>query len=176
MRMSTAGSCEHGFTLVELIVVMVLISLTAAFAMPNIRSSLFADELKSAARRFVGLATEAAQEARQQRTAVLLRFDQDEHRFTAAPAGTEGMISEKQYGQVRLAASVEVTDIDAAHREANPDLTILFDQRGYTDRTAVHFRQDNGDELTVLLSPFLGLARIVEGHVSLDDDRILLEQ
>jgi general secretion pathway protein H len=174
--MSTAGSCERGFTLVELIVVMVLISLTAAFAMPNIRSALFADELRSAARRFVGLAATSAQEARQRRTAVQLRFDEDEHRFLAAPARTDGLISEKQYGQVRLAASVEVTEIETAQSEAGTDQIILFDQRGYTDRTAVHFRQDNGDELTVLLSPFLGLARIREGHVSLDDERILLEQ
>ncbi len=176
MQMSITGSNEQGFTLVELIVVMVLISLTAAFAMPQIRSTLFADELKSAARRFVGLVTETAQEARLRRSAVLVRFDKDEHRFTAAPAQSNGEISEKKYSQVQLADSVEITDIEAAHRETNPDLTILFDQRGYTDRTAVHFRQDNGDELTVMLSPFLGLARILEGHVSLDDERVLLEQ
>jgi general secretion pathway protein H len=176
--MSIAGSCEaneQGFTLVELIVVMVLISLTVSFAVPQIRSALFTNELTSAVRRVVGLIAETGQEARLKRTAVVLRYDRDQHLFTAAPAAGEGEESGgKKYQEVRLADSVQVTDIEAAHRQDSSDLTISFDARGYIDKTAVHLHHDNGDELTVMLSPFLGITRILDGHVSLDDDRMTL--
>lgn len=177
MRMSIAGSCEadeRGFTLVELIVVMVLISLTVSFAVPQIRSALFTNELTSAVRRVVGLIAETGQEARLKRTAIVLRYDRDQHLFTAAPAAGEGEEGIKKYQEVRLADSVQVTDIEAAHRQDSSDLTISFDARGYVDKTAVHLHHDNGDELTVMLSPFLGITRILDGHVSLDADRMTL--
>jgi prepilin-type N-terminal cleavage/methylation domain-containing protein len=176
--MSIAGSCEQGFTLIELIVVMALISLSVSFAVPQIRSSLDTNELNGAVRRFVGLIAETGQEARLKRAAVVLRYDRRQRLFTAIPAGAdgEGDREEKKYQEVlRLADSVQVTDIDAAHRsEKSTDLSISFDQQGYSDRMAVYFRHDNGDEQTVLLSPFLGSAQIFDGHVSLDDKRLTL--
>ncbi|MCW5205816.1 prepilin-type N-terminal cleavage/methylation domain-containing protein [Desulfobulbus sp. F5] len=178
MWISTAGSSEvsdQGFTLIELIVVMVLISLTASFAIPQIRSTLFTNELTSAVRRFVGLVAETGQEARLKRSAVVLHYDDSQRLFTVAPA-EENDANEKKYQEVRLADSVQVTSIVAAHSESSTDLNIRFDSRGYVDKTAVHFRHENGDELTVLLSPFLGVTRILDGHVSLDDDRIMLSQ
>ncbi|WP_417909928.1 pilus assembly FimT family protein [Candidatus Electronema sp. PJ] len=179
MRMSIAGSSEatdQGFTLVELIVVMVLISLTVSFAVPQIRSALFANELTAAVRRFVGLIAETGQEARLKRTTVVLRYDRRQRLFTVSSAATEkdGEGSSKKYQEVQLVDSVQVTDIEAAHRQESTDLSIIFDARGYVDRTAVHFRHDNGDELTVMLSPFLGVTRILDGHFSLEDDRMML--
>ncbi|MCW5198189.1 prepilin-type N-terminal cleavage/methylation domain-containing protein [Desulfobulbus sp. F4] len=175
MRISIAGSSEQGFTLIELIVVMALISLTVSFAVPQIRSSLYTNELNGAVRRFVGLVAETGQEARLKRAAVVLRYDRRQRLFTAAP--TDSSVEEesgKKYQEVRLADSVQVTDIDAAHRQDSTDLSIFFDQRGYADRTTVYFRHENGDELTVLLSPFLGSIQILEGHISLDDNRLTL--
>ncbi|MCI5223400.1 MAG: prepilin-type N-terminal cleavage/methylation domain-containing protein, partial [Candidatus Electrothrix sp. AR4] len=54
----------QGFTLMELVVVLVLVSLTVTFAIPKIRSTLYTDELKAAARRLIGLVAEVGQEAR----------------------------------------------------------------------------------------------------------------
>lgn len=174
--MSTAGSCERGFTLLELIVVMSLISLSASFVLPQIYSAFSGGELRSAVRRFVGLAAETCQEARLRRTAFVLRYDQERRSFTAAPAAeAEGLDSQRQRG-IQLGGSVRVTDIAAAHRSGAAEMSILFDQRGYADKTAVHFRHDNGEELTVMLSPFLGLTKIFEGRVSLEEDRIMLTQ
>lgn len=179
MRTSTAGSCERGFTLIELIVVMVLISLTAAFAMPQISSALFGNELNTAVRRFAGLTAEVGQEARLRRTAMTLRFDRSQGLFTAAPVGNgsgEEGGSEKTSSALRLDESVQVADITSAHGGASEDMTILFDAHGYVDKTAVHFRHEDGEERTVLLSPFLGVTRILDGRVALDEDRIVLNR
>lgn len=163
-----------GFTLVELIVVMVLITMMTAFAIPKIRSSLFTDQLRATARKFIGLVSEIGQDARSKRTGVVLRFDRKQHLFTTAPAA--GIMKDdtvKRYPKVRVSESVQVVDISTVHggKKTLGELVILFSPRGYVDKTVVHFRDDSGDELSVILSPFLGVTRVLEGYVSLDDDR-----
>ncbi len=171
---------ERGFTLVELIVVMVMISLTASFAMPRIRSTLFTNQLTSAVRRFVGLVAETAQEARLKRTSLVLRFDRERHLFTAGPVQDNGMDDERKYQRIRVDESVQVVDIESAHSDKESKfaggMAIRFSSRGYTDKTAVRFRHENGDEMSVILSPFLGMTRILEGSVFLADDRLTLNR
>ncbi len=165
---------EHGFTLIELIVVMVLISTVTAFTLPKIRSSLFTNQLRATARQFIGLVAEAGQQSRAQRIPVDLRFDSKDHTFTTAPAGNgqdNGKVS--AYPFVRVPESVQVVDVSTVSggKKNQGELVIRFSNRGYVDKTAVHLRDDDGDELTVILSPFLGVTRVLEGYVSLDDDR-----
>ena len=168
---------EDGFTLIELIVVMVLISTVTAFAIPKLRSSLFTDQLRATARQFIGLVAETGQEARSSRSAVELRFDREQHLFTAVPAaGGIADASLERYAKLRLAESVQVVDITSAHggKKTVGELVIRFSSRGYVDKTVVHLRDDSGDELSVILSPFLGVTRVLEGYVSLEDDRVAL--
>jgi len=156
---------------------MVLISTVTAFAIPKLRSSLFTDQLRATARQFIGLVAETGQEARTSRSAVELRFDREQHLFTAAPAA--GRIADaplERYAELRLAESVQVVDITSAHggKKTVGELVIRFSSRGYVDKTVVHLRDDSGDELSVILSPFLGVTRVLEGYVSLEDDRVAL--
>jgi len=177
MRTSTAGTCECGFTLLELIVVMSLISMSAAFVLPQLYSAFSGGELRTAVRRFVGLVAETGQEARLRRTAFVLRYDPERRSFTAAPADeADGEDSRAQQRQIEIGESVRVTEIAAAHRSGGGEMSITFDQRGYADKTAVCFRDSGGSEMTVMLSPFLGLTRIFDGRVSLEEDRVLLTQ
>ena len=177
---TSQSGCRQGFTLLELIVVMVLISLTASFAVPRIQSGLDANELKTAARRFIGLVAETGQEARSKRIALELRFDVTQHLFTAVAVGPDTPAEEKYISaKAQIDESVRVVDIISAHGDkmvSSGDLEILFSSRGYVDKTIVHFRSDNGDELSVTLSPFLGVTRVLEGYVSLDDDRFTVSR
>ena len=165
---------DQGFTLVELIVVMVLITMTTAFAIPKIRTSLFSNELRATARQFIGLVAETGQEARSKRIEVRLRFDRQQHQFTTAPvADIIQHDTVKRYPKIPVPESVEVVDVASVHggKKNLGELEIRFSSRGYVDKTVVHFRDDGGDELSVILSPFLGVTRVLEGYVSLDDDR-----
>jgi prepilin-type N-terminal cleavage/methylation domain-containing protein len=180
-----AGTNQQGFTLIELIIVMVLISLTASFALPKIQSSLYSNELSATAQRFVGLVTEAGQEARAKHIAFALRFDPDKKAFLAVPVstGTETAEEEadKAYLRAELDDSVTLAGIETANNgDSSPadsdDTGIRFTTKGYTKKTAVHFEGDSGDQVTVMLSPFLGVARILDGHVSLAQDRMTLNR
>jgi general secretion pathway protein H len=171
--MMPAGTDRNGFTLIELVVVMVLISTLTAFALPRIRSSLFTDQLTSAARRFIGLVAEVGADARAERAAVVLRYDPSSRRFTTAPAGKNLFDTPRRYPEVQLADTVHVTDVSTVHggRQSMGALAIEFSSLGYVDKTIVHFRDDDGRELSVVLSPFLGVTRVLDGYVSLEETR-----
>lgn len=169
---------QQGFTLIEMVVVMALISTLTAFALPKIRSSLFTDELRGTARRFIGLIAETGQEARSKRTPLLLRFDRKQNQFTTSSAAkTFENNDTDQASSMKVPESVEVVDISTAHGGTKNigELAIRFSSRGYVDKTVVHFRDDDGDELSVIISPFLGVTRVLEGYISLDDDRYSIE-
>ena len=174
---------QKGFTLLELIIVMVLISLTASFALPKIQSSLYTNELSATAQRFVGLVTEAGQEARAKHTAFILRFNAEAHAFFTMPVTsgpeTGEEAADKAYLRAKLDDSVTLTGIEAQGGEASTgteDTGILFTTKGYTRKAVIHFKGDNGDQVSVILSPFLGVARILEGHVSLENDRMTVSR
>lgn len=153
---------------------MVLISTMTAFALPKISSSLFTNQLRATARQFIGLVAEAGQQARARRISVDLRFDRKEHAFTTAPVGNgpnDGKV--REYPAAQVPESVQVVDVATVNggKMNQGELMIRFSSRGYVDKTAVHFRDDGGEELTVILSPFLGVTRVLEGYVSLEEDR-----
>ncbi len=90
------GTDQKGFTLIELIIVMVLISLTTSFALPRIQANLYTNELSATAQRFVGLVTQAGQEARAKHVAFTLRFDAEANAFLAMPVTSGPETEEKK--------------------------------------------------------------------------------
>lgn len=177
-------SKQQGFTLLELIIVMVLISLTASFTLPKIQSSLYSDKLSASAQRFVHLVTETAQEARARHTSFSLRFDADTTTFLAVPAVAGPEIEPEEglnnaYLRLTLDDSVHLVGIEIPQKETlteNNETGIVFTNKGYTRKAAVYFENDAGDQVSIMLSPFLGVARILEGHVSLEDDQITVSR
>ncbi|MCI5124304.1 MAG: prepilin-type N-terminal cleavage/methylation domain-containing protein [Candidatus Electrothrix sp. AR5] len=177
------GTDQKGFTLIELVIVMVLISLTASFALPKIQANLYTNELSATAQRFVGLVTQVGQEARAKHVAFALRFDIEANAFLAVPV-TSGPETEEEeennaYLRAKLDDSVSLVGIETHGDETSAgteDTGILFTTKGYAQKAAIHFEGDTGDQVSVILSPFLGVARILEGHVSLENDRITVSR
>ena len=177
------GTDQKGFTLIELIIVLVLISLTTSFALPRIQANLYTNELSATAQRFVGLVTQAGQEARAQHVAFTLRFDAEANAFLAVPVTsgpeTEEEEKNKAYLRAKLDDSVTLAGIDTQGDETSAgtdDTGILFTTKGYTRKAVIHFEGDNGNQVSVILSPFLGVARVLEGYVSLEDDQMTVSR
>ena len=84
--MSPARQASRGFTLLELMVVMVLLTMITAFAMPGLRSALFSDQLKATARQLIGLVVETGQEAVRSQAEQLLHFDLERNQVWTSSA------------------------------------------------------------------------------------------
>ncbi|MBE0582383.1 MAG: type II secretion system protein [Desulfofustis sp.] len=66
---------QRGFTLIELMVVLVLLSIMLAFSIPRFRTTILDDPLKQAARQLISLIREARQQAAVSELGCYLEFD-----------------------------------------------------------------------------------------------------
>lgn len=167
----------RAFTLVELIVVMALIGLTASFAVPRIASFLYADQLKVTVRKLVGLIHRSSQLAQQQQAPYLLTYKRQEHAFIVGPetvAARKKEEIEKKENRLQLADSVTVRDLWSWYGgpRSSEEVVIRFNKNGYIEPTIMHLRKDDGQEISVVLSPFLGKVRIVDGYVLPDKEAL----
>ncbi|MCF6186205.1 MAG: type II secretion system GspH family protein [Desulfobulbaceae bacterium] len=169
MTPNVGGSCR-GFTLIELVVVMVLLSIMTAFAVPAIRTALFSDQLKSTARRLIGLINETGQTARSDQQEYFLVFDPQARAFQVQTAN--GKEEKRILKPVPLPDGVEVVDFTSVHggTESQGKLSLRFSKKGYVDKTLIHIRAEDGRELTLALSPFLGVSRLYDSYRTLEDD------
>lgn len=179
MGMNTGRNACRGFTLIELIVVMVLLSILTAFAIPGIRTTLFADQLKSTARQLIGLVNEIGQAARSKQQSYFLFFDSESNTFQVQTNEAKSEDEEENQGkerfkQVRVPDGVRVVDIMTAHGgiDSLGDLSIRFSKKGYVDETLIHLSDDDGRDLTLALSPFLGVSRLYDSYQTLEDIKL----
>ena len=199
--MSPGVPASRGFTLLELMVVMVLLTLVSAFAMPALRSSLFTDQLKTTARKLTGLVVETGQEAVRSQAEQLLHFDLERNQVWTTssvkkrPKGTNPDAvwdstpvwdqkpvwdsdaaaddAVKKGQRLTIPASVKVVDISSVSggKRSNGATVIRFSTKGYVDKTLIHLRDDDGRDMTLILSPFLAVIRILDSYVDIDDEK-----
>ena len=167
---------DRGFTLLELILVMVLIAIGTALAMPRVGAFLFTDELKATARGLTGLISRASQLARQQQAPFLLKYIEREKRFvvepeTAAATRIEENSRPQRAAELRLKGQVGVRDIWAFSSGGRSvgDLIIRFTGDGYVEPSVIHLHEGGDRDLSLVLSPFLGTLQIFDRYVSPDD-------
>ncbi len=182
MRISTTGSSisrpgtmdpgprNRGFTLIELVVVMALVAIMISLAVPNIRSALYTDELKATARRLTGLLSEAGQEVTAGQEPGVLVYEAAGRRFRLELAGRK----KESLPRLEIPAPVQVVDIMSVHggTRSSERMEIRFSSRGYVDKTLIHLRHRDGRELTLMVSPFLGVTRIFAGYLDLENEQI----
>jgi general secretion pathway protein H len=74
---------------------------------------------------------------------------------------------EKKENRLQLADAVTVRDLWSWYGgpRSSEEVVIRFNKNGYIEPTIMHLRKDDGQEISVVLSPFLGKVRIVDGYV-----------
>jgi len=164
---------NRAFTLLELIVVMVLIALTISLAVPKISNFLYTDQLKVAVRKLVGLIHESSLLAQRYQTPYLLKYIESERRFVVEPEQIDDeRYSAKDARSLRLTESVTVKDLWSWYggTRSSEEFVIRFNKNGYVEPTVIHLREEGGQEMSVVLSPFLGKVQVVGSYVTPDKD------
>lgn len=160
----------QGFTLLELIVVMALIALTAAFAVPQFGGFFAGDRMKTTVRKLVGLVHQTSSLARRYQEPYLLSYRESEHRFVAAPERDDEQ--KEQEGErktltLAVGESVAVGEFWSWYAGSldGKNRVIRFSQEGYIEPTILYFGREDGPEMSMILSPFLGKIRVEDRHV-----------
>jgi type II secretion system protein H len=165
MRTSAAGSSRGpgGFTLVELIVVLAVVSLVAAFAVPALAGRFTRRPVPDAARAFTGLVTEArVRAASTGRPAAVVWLPRSRRLTLVEIAAGQGDGGRRSVAAVPDGVDVTadglapVRGIGAGGEDARG--AVLFPGGGSTGG-AVVFRSAEGSAIRVSVDPLTGYAR-----------------
>ena len=147
-----------GFTLIELIVVIALISIMLFFALPRLSSDVLDDDLNAASRWIILKVRALKDQARQEQQRYVLHIDMSTERLWISNAAmTNEERAQAAEDAYRLPEDVKVLDVEypAAERIASGEAQIWFFENGYSQKALIHLGNQAGDVRSFLIEPFL---------------------
>ena len=159
-----------GYTLIELIVVIVLLGIIFGISIPRFRQALLSDSLDTASLRVIGLVQNLREKAISDQVSYILHFDIREKRIWAFA----GNASEEEQETARdrayeLPQDIKIQDIWSwSSGKFFDEGTIRFSRKGYIEQSVIHLQSEDGREVSLELTPFLGSIKIHEGYVDID--------
>lgn len=165
-------SNTKGYTLIELIVVMVLIGLMTALTVPRFRYAFLTDNLKTTARKLVGVAKGLRSEAVREHKTFVLHFDLESNRFWIdRPGMTEEELLLAREKASSLPRGVRILDVwlTGKGKKVAGETAIRFNKNGYVQQSVIHLGADDGREFTLVISPFLRKVKVIENYVEFEE-------
>lgn len=163
---------QGGFTLIELIVVVVIIGLTMALTMPRFRYNLLSDDLKASTRHLAGLITSLSREAVREHRDYLLYLDLSGNQYwTETPDMTEeGRMMAREKAS-DLPEDIRILDVLKRGDEKNMagEVLIMITKKGYLQPAMIHLSDDKDRTFTLCLKTFAGRVEILEGYVDYEE-------
>ena len=171
IRISTTGkpSKLRGFTLIELIVVIALLSIVLVITIPRFHNVLVADSSGKTSRWLIGTTKALRENALRQQKRHTLHIDMDAGRMWTSDASmTEEAILEAASTGYRLPDGIRLLDVEFPLNGSvsSGRADIFFYPRGYSDPALIHLENEDKDPLTYVIEPFLTELGIYETYKS----------
>ena len=174
MQISTTGNWRNdsGYTLIELIVVVLLVGLMMSLTIPRFQSAMLTDDLKSTTRQIVGIIQGLRDEAIRDRKDHTLHFDLESGEYWTESdfmSQEERLLAREKARP--LPEGIRVLDVwlHGEGKKMMDEASIRFSKRGYIHQSAIHLASEDGREFTLVLSPFLGKVKVLETYVDFED-------
>ncbi|WP_300672399.1 type II secretion system protein [Desulfoluna sp.] len=166
MPCATRHRGESGFTFLELVVVMTILSLLFFFSLPSLESYIFTDPSKKVARLIAATVQDLKQRA---------LTDQKEYRlYIATDAGelwvADASMDKKALAEARKSGfslpqdmAVALPGYLSAEKDASSEAMLRFYPRGYSDGAEILLVRDD-QTMRLMIEPFLSRVEILEDH------------
>jgi prepilin-type N-terminal cleavage/methylation domain-containing protein len=170
--MQKGNTGPGGFTLIELTMVILLITMFLSLTVPRLGDSVLKDSLKSSSRKMIGYITELRNMAIRDNIDYYLSLDIDSNRLWVEPAVTD--VEDREDVQERAYTfPEEVRIIDILFRDEGEKTSgitsIRFTSEGYIRPSIIHLGSKDGRKFTFVLRPFLGKVELMEDYVDFED-------
>jgi prepilin-type N-terminal cleavage/methylation domain-containing protein len=165
---SSSPGASPGYTLVEMIIVVILLALCAGLLFPRISGGLFADDYKVGLRRMLAMTTQARQEAILKGAPHLLVMDIGETScmrvLSAAAVAQNGTLAAGP--RLCLPAGLQVTGVRKGGEpvQESGTLGVAFLPNGLCEPTLFYLKTKNGAVRTISLKG-LGQVEAFEGEI-----------
>jgi prepilin-type N-terminal cleavage/methylation domain-containing protein len=164
----------QGFTLLELLIVALLISISLAMSVPAIRTSLVSDDLAAGSRKVMSLITSSRSRAIMDHEAQLIFFDASEQKLwyqTAAETDEETEGTATTHRSVTLPTGIRIDEIKQANGGSEQDPVkdgLWVSKQGYMDKTIIRLINSKNKSISLLVSPFLFDIKTTDGSINFD--------
>jgi general secretion pathway protein H len=164
----------YGFTLIEILVVLVLISLTTALVIPNFGSNISGIRMKSGLREILTALRYARNSAVMKKQISRVVFDLDEMVYRIEQAGAEDLHDMEEsfaspwmlLGVKELPSEISHFDLQLYGEWTGYDSLkeIVFYPEGDSSGGEIEIRDEMGRSYIVTVNPFTGMIRMEEGE------------
>jgi prepilin-type N-terminal cleavage/methylation domain-containing protein len=161
---------KGGYTLIELIVVLILLGLMFGLTVPRFRQAILSDSLDATALRFIGLVQGLRERAISEQVAYVLHIDiRDRKIWSYAGSASEEELENARGRAYKLPADVRIEDIWSwSSGKVYEEATIRFSRKGYIEQSMIHLQAEDGRRVSLELTPFVGSIITHEGYVDLN--------
>ncbi len=155
-----------GFTLIELVVVMALIGIFFAVTLP--RFDIGVNKTDKFSRWFIVKVDSLKKRAAADKKNYILRIDMDEEKiYVADDSMSEEAMEAAAESGYEIPESVTILDVEFAKKDpiSSGVADIRFYEKGYSDKVIVHIEDDDDNQKTFIIEPFLPRIKLVEDYV-----------
>ena len=172
-------SVQRGFTLLELTIVCVLISISLALSLPTLRNAFTGDELAAGSRKVISLITSARGRAVRDGVPQLVSYEDSSRELWYQPVEEEegGEKEEKEdvapqrRSLVVLPEGVRIDEIQQA--SGGDDSRPLIDglwisKQGYMDKTVIRLTDEDNASMYLIMKPFFFDVQVADEFFEFD--------
>lgn len=166
---------DCGFTLLEMMVVIVLMGLIAALAIPRFKD-IYEVDLKSSMRRLSGTIKFCFNEAIIKQATMRLNFDIATGTYNYSILLTDPDAKIGEFVEIPSMVAepgilpdgvffVDILTPRSPEKQIDGETNILFFSTGYAEKAVIHLGDRKGRRYTLLVKPLTGGVRIFEGYI-----------
>jgi general secretion pathway protein H len=164
-----ASQKKDGFTLIEMMIVIVILGVMITLIVPRI-GELGDANVKRSARHLTGMIRFLRDESQSRKTVFRLRFDVQGGRYWAeVQTLTNDQTVEFTKWQSEIGAEGSLSgqttfrDVQAASHPDDP--FIQFTPDGWVENAAIHLRDGDDKDFTLLVNPLMGSTELRKGYI-----------
>lgn len=160
--MSSAKLTQRGFTLIELMVVIVILSLVSFISLPLLANRGEGDE-RLKVRRIAGTVKQLYNEATLTRDEHLLMFDFNRNSLSAFRLrSSSGVVEKEPFGREVMLSPLQIKQVDVEGKGTfrTGQVSVRVFPLGWMEQTHLLVRKENGDEMQLAFSPLTGSVTI----------------
>jgi len=162
------ATCK-GFTLIELIIVLIVLSAILVIAFPRMEAFFSGGYLKSTSRRLIGTIRYLYDRSATTGKRLRLCYDLDENEYWIEEENEEGEFEELKTVLGRketLPEGIKFLDIITPEGKINSGQTFtFFSPKGYVTKSSIHLQNEKEEVQTLLVKGTMGQVMVYKGYV-----------